>query len=115
MTNLGLGIFGELVRDDHVRWEHEVHTCSLSLLHEVAGQRNQVLLHHGCAHRLALGPVEGEDHPASDDNVVALGQERLDDRHLGRDLCPANDGRQRGHRSVNYDPQTGDPVDAPDP
>mmetsp|Transcript_19054 Transcript_19054/g.55417 ORF Transcript_19054/g.55417 Transcript_19054/m.55417 type:complete len:340 (-) Transcript_19054:222-1241(-) len=88
--DLGISIGSELVGHDHVRGQVKLDPLGCGLLHEVLGERNQVLLHHGRSHGLAKSTVEGEDHAATDEDLVALVKEGLDHWHLGGHLGTTN-------------------------
>merc|ERR1719409_1295985 len=76
--DLRVGVRGELVGDDDVRREQELDALGFSLGHE----------------RL----VEGEDHATTEDNLVSLLQQGLDDANLGGHLGTADDGAKRALR-----------------
>jgi len=61
---------------------------------QVLGQLQLVLLHQRGPHLVAARLVEGEDHPAADDQLVDLVEEGLDDGDLGGDLGAADDGAE---------------------
>ena len=54
-----------------------------------------------CAHLVAHGLVEGENHAAAHEHVLAFGQQALDHRNLGAHFGAPNDGRQRLHGDVH--------------
>ena len=56
---------------------------------------SELLLHEGLADRVPLDLEEGVGHPAADDHGGDAGEEGLQDRDLGGDLGPADDGDER--------------------
>ena len=92
--DLRLGVGGKLVGDDHVRRQDKLHALLLRHRDQLAGEVELVLLDQGGADCLALRLVEGEDHAPAQEDLVDLVDERLDDADLGRDLGPADDGRE---------------------
>ena len=96
--DLRLGIFGELVRDDDVGREQDLHALGFSLGHEFLGEVDLVVFNEGRADGLAERLVEGENHTAAEDDLVRLLQQGLDDANLGGHLGATDDGAERAFR-----------------
>ena len=96
--DLRVGVRGELVGDDDVRREQELDALGFSLGHELLGEVNLVVLDEGGTDGLAERLVEGEDHATTEDNLVSLLQQGLDDANLGGHLGTADDGAKRALR-----------------
>merc|ERR1711966_461940 len=94
----------EGVGADDVGGGEELDALLLSLLHELLGELNLVVLDEGGTDVLAQRLVKGEDHAAAEDNLVSLVEKGLDDANLGRHLGATDYGAERavgvGHRAV---------------
>jgi hypothetical protein len=90
-TDLGVGVLVELVGDDDVGGQHDLHALLLGGGHDLGGQLHILVLHQRLASAEALRLEEGEDHAAAQDDHVTLLQQGLDDCDLGGDLGAADD------------------------
>mmetsp|Transcript_17435 Transcript_17435/g.23921 ORF Transcript_17435/g.23921 Transcript_17435/m.23921 type:complete len:249 (-) Transcript_17435:594-1340(-) len=96
--NLGVGIRGESISNDHVSREDELNALLLGLGLKALGKVELVLLHKGRTSGEAAGLQESEDHTATNDDLVALRHQRLDHTNLGGHLGPTDDGSERADR-----------------
>mmetsp|Transcript_27165 Transcript_27165/g.59366 ORF Transcript_27165/g.59366 Transcript_27165/m.59366 type:complete len:503 (+) Transcript_27165:129-1637(+) len=93
--NLGGSISGELVGQQHVGGEEELHTLSLGVSHQGLGELNLVLLDQGRTDGEALSLVEGEDHATAQDQHVDALKQGLDHANLGGHLGATDDSAER--------------------
>ena len=100
--DLGLGLVGELLGTDGLGGKIDLHALGLGLFEDGECIRHEVVLVQGIADLAALGLDEGVTHAATDDEVVDLADEVLEDGELGGDLGASDDGRQRALGLVEY-------------
>ena len=78
LGDLAVGVRGEVVGQHHIGGQQELHALGGCLGLQLLGQLQLVLLHKALAHREAARLVEGEDHAAADQDLVALVDQGLD-------------------------------------
>ena len=91
---LAIGIGGEVVGQHHVAGQQQLHTLGRGLGLQFLSQLQLVLFHQALAHRQAPGFVEGEDHAAADQHLVALVDQGFQHADLAAHLGTAHDRRQ---------------------
>ena len=99
--DLAVGVGGEVVGQHHIGGQQELHALGGGLGLQLLRQLQLVLLHQALAHRQAPGLVEGEDHAAADQHLVALVDQRLEHADLAAHLGAAHDRRQGTLRFVD--------------
>ncbi|KAL7551129.1 hypothetical protein ACHAWF_014328 [Thalassiosira exigua] len=90
--DLGVRLGVELVGDNDVGGEEDLLPELLRLLEDFLGGVDEVFLDEGGPDAEALRLEEGEDHASSDDDLVALVEEGIEDGDLGGDLGSTDDG-----------------------
>ena len=83
---LAVGVGGEVVSQHNIGGQQQLHALGGRLGLELLGQLQLVLFHQALAHRQAAGLVEGEDHAAADQHLVALVDQGLEHADLGAHL-----------------------------
>ena len=91
---LAIGIGGEGIGQHHIAGQQQLHALGGRLGLQLLGQFELVLFHQALAHGQAAGFVEGENHAAADQHLVALVDQGFEHADLAAHLGAAHDRRQ---------------------
>mmetsp|Transcript_2844 Transcript_2844/g.6236 ORF Transcript_2844/g.6236 Transcript_2844/m.6236 type:complete len:286 (+) Transcript_2844:1154-2011(+) len=94
VNDLVVGVGIELVSHHHVHGQQQLHALLLGQLLQLLGQVQLVLLNQGLADLEAAGLVEGEDHATTNDDLVSLVEQGLNDSDLGGHLGATHNGHE---------------------
>ena len=91
-NSLGFGVLVELIGNDNVGRKKDGLSELFGLFHNFLGSVNEVFFNKRSTNFKTLGLEEGENHTSTNDDLVALVEESVQDSDLGGNLGSTNNG-----------------------